>query len=344
MNIMTTRIPHFGMPGMHSMQINSAPDSHIPTPSVYPTITRTGGPIMASSSGQLFSSRMNLVVDCPYSQVHQQTQQLAFGSKQAAAFLESLKQELPTLIGDEVEKRVAARLDSQKADITTEIAGAKDAMLAKKSSSIVTLNGSLLSVGKITEAWTKTIEALQAVGKAWTGASNAASNVDNASFPRQLGRSMLNGAKGSLKITAGGLGAAVVMSALLATSGIALNKVHDHFPSVPSATSIVASVTGQAEKLKVTVGSVEIEKAGSEAKTLSMQDRAAGLLAQNGNDYGKTMASVNNALSLSLIDGKTEAVESQKKLLEQLHRMQQAQAPVVSAGAVTPTPASGPTM
>lgn len=336
MKIMTSRIPFFGTPGWVPMPM--VQDNVLPNPSQpYPSIQRN----RQASPDAVYAVKLTLASDCPYDRIPSQMAQLS--AQNSKMLLESLKKELPNLIGEEVEKRVASRLDSQKADITTEITGAKDAMLAKKTNSIVSFTGSasLLNVGKITEAWTKTIEALQAVGKTWTG---AASNVDNVSFPRQLGRSMLTGAKGAMKLTAGGLGAAVVMSALLATTGIALNKVHDAYPSVPSVASLAATVTGQAERLKVTVGSVEIEKAGTEAKTLSMQDRAAGLLAQNGNDYGKTIASVNSALSLSLIDGKTEAVQSQKKLLEQLRTMQSAQTPVVSAGATAPTPASGPTM
>lgn len=281
-----------------------------------------------------------------------------YNSQQADDLLKYLKTELPTLLGQHFDEKLSAQVRSivegvgeitakQNTEIKTELGTAKDELMAKKSSSIVTLNGSIFGFGKFTEAWTKTIEAIQAVGKTWSGATNAASNVDNVSFPRQLGRSMLNGGKGAMKLTAGGLGAAIVMSALLATTGIALNKVHDSYPSVPSVASIAAKVTGQAEKLKVTVGSVEIERAGgSEAKVMSMQERAAGLLAHYGNDYGRTIASVDTALSLSLIDGKSDAVQSNTQLIKELRTMQaaQAQAPVVSAGATAPTATSGPTM
>ena len=340
MKSMTTRIPSFGMPGVNPVQLTED-NSVVPTP----TWTANDVGISGARSNVVFSLQADVVTNCLYNQVHGQMKSMQFGSQQAKEFLESLKQELPSLIGDEVEKRVAAQLDSQKTDITNEISGAKDAMLAKKSNSIVTLNGSVLGFGKITEAYTKTIELLQGVGKALRGDATVESNVDNVSFPRQLARSMLNGAKGSLKITAGGLGAAMVMSAVLATSGIALNKVHDAFPSVPSATSIVSSIASTAEALRVSVGPVEIEKAGGPtAKTLSVQERATALLAQNGNDYGKTISSVNTALGLSYMNsGPPENIEMQKQLLTRLQQMQLAQspAPVVS---VAPSPASGPSM
>lgn len=340
MKSMTTRIPSFGMPGVNPVQLTED-NSVVPTPIWTVNDLDTGG----FRRNVVFSLQSDVVTNCLYNQVHGHMSSMQFGTPHVKEFLESLKQELPSLIGDEVEKRVAAQLDSQKTDITNEISGAKDAMLAKKSNSIVTLNGSILGSGKITEAYTKTIELLQCVGKALRGDATVESNVDNVSFPRQLARSMLNGAKGSLKITAGGLGAAMVMSAVLATSGIALNKVHEAFPSVPSATSIVSSIATTAEALKVSVGSIEIEKAGGPtAKTLSVQERATDLLAQNSNDYDKTISSVNTALGLSYMNsGSLENIEMQKQLLTRLQQMQMAQnqATVVSAAS---TPASGPNM
>jgi hypothetical protein len=277
--------------------------------------------------------KMTIMADCLYERVPQQLAQL--NDQNANKWLASLKTELPLLIGAEVEKRVKERMDSQQLYFESENASLKETMLANKSNSIVTLNGSILGLGKITEAYTKTIEALQAVGKAWNGAAGAASNVDNVSFPLQLGRSMLNGAKGSLKITAGALGAAVVMAALLATSGMALNKVHQSFPSVPSASSIVSGVTGQAEKLKVTVGSVEVERAGGEVKTLSVQERATALLEANGHNVSAVVKNVKDSLTLAYIDGApSDTISKKKELLQQLESIQTSTPPHISGVAV----------
>lgn len=333
---MKTIVPFFGTSGWSPATLGSH-KIFTDTKKMYSSIEVSAPDKIA----YFYPVKIVLTSECPYDSMPQKA--AAFGSRDANAFTEAFNRSMPQLV-EEVDKRMTARMEKQTFDIATKISNSEQAVLAKKSSSIVTLNGSILGFGKITEAWTKTIELLQGAGKAWkSGTSPTTSNVDNASFPRQIGRAALNGAKGSLKITAGGLGAAVVMSALLATSGIALNKMHDAFPSVPSASGIVSTVVGHVEKLKVSVGSVEVERAGSPAaKVLSLSERATGLLAQNNNDYGKTINSVNAVLSMSYVDGKYEAIEAQKKLLEQLRTMQAAQTPVTTVGKATPTVSVGP--
>lgn len=315
---------------------------------VLPLLTQSSFPIKSNTvllAGAVYAMQTTLLPYCPYNDIQQKMSEIS--TLHANMLIQSLARELPALIGLEVDQRMVTRLNNHKVEITNEIVGAKEALLAKTSSSIVTLNGSILGFGKITDAYTKTIELLQGVGKAWRGEMEEppASNVDNIGFLSQLGRAALNGAKGAAKLTAGSLGAAVVMSAMLATAGIALEKTHNAFPSVPAASSIVSSITKHAEKIKVSVGAVEIERVASpEVNTLTIQDRATALLAQNGNDYSQTIKGVETALGLSYMnEGKVDAIRVQKELLTKLQEMQenQGKAPIVSASSTNPTFASG---
>lgn len=334
---MRTQIIYHSMPGLRF------PGSQ---PLVGPPMVseryRNMASISFSQSGT-YVAHTTLATDSPYTEsgVRAAPPALLFDHQYLVDLLNGIKADLPSLIGDAVDSRMATRLSEQQETLTTHIADAKEAMLAKETkSSIVTVNGSVFGFGKVTEALSKTVDLLRGIGGAWRGLSEVGSNVDNVSFPRQLGRAALGGARGTMKIGAAGLGAAVVMSALLATTGLALNKTHDAFPSVPNATSVVASITSQAEKLKIGVGAFEVEKAGgSEVKTLSVQERATALLEQSGNNYGKAIESVNTALGQSYMnDASVETIAKQKLLLTTLQGMQQ-QAPV----AAVPS-ASGPSL
>lgn len=272
---------------------------------------------------------------------------LRYDNRSADALIEHLKTELPRMIGQHVDQKLAEQVGGlvdqmekitakQHAALGEQLKGAKDELMAKKSSSVVTISGSVFGFGKITEAFSKAVDLVQGMRGAWRGLSNVGSNVDNVSFPRQLGRAALGGARGTLKIGAAGLGAAMVMSAVLATSGIALNKLHDAYPSVPSVGQVASGVAQQAEKLKVAVGVFEVEKAGGpEAKTLAANERAAALLAQEGGDYNKALEKVHLALGQSYInDASVGTIAKQKELLTTLQGMQakaQAPAAVVSA-------------
>ena len=215
-------------------------------------------------------------------------------------------------------------LSKQKTELGAQMTTTKDELMAKNSSSLVTISGSVFGFGKITEAFSKAVDLVQGMRGAWRGLSTVGTNVDNVSFPRQLGRAAMGGARGTLKIGAAGLGAAVVMSAVLATSGIALNKMHDVYPSIPSVGQVVSSVAHQAEKLKVAVGVFEVEKAGGpEAKTLAASERASALLAQEGGNFTKAVEKVNLALGQSYInDASAETIAKQKELLTTLQVMQ----------------------
>lgn len=303
----------------------------------------------------LYASHVTIHVDNVVGNVSQQVQYamqpFCYDNRQAQELMVRLKTELPLLIGKQVDEKLAAQVGNlvnrveditskQHAKLETQLQGTKDDLMAKKSSSIVTISGSVFGFGKITEAFSKAVDLVQGMRGAWRGLSNVGSNVDNVSFPRQLGRAALGGARGTLKIGAAGLGAAMVMSAVLATSGIALNKMHDAYPSVPSVGQVVSGVAQQAEKLKVAVGVFEVEKAGGpEAKTLAANERAAALLAQEGGDYNKALEKVHLALGQSYInDASVGTIAKQKELLTTLQGMQaKAQAPgaVVSASLST---------
>lgn len=286
-----------------------------------------------------------------YQQVHYAMKPLCYDSQQVDALIEHLKTDLPTIIGQHVDKKLAEQVgqlvdhfqeitSKQHAVLGEQLKGTKDELMAKKSSSIVSISGSVFGFGKITEAFSKAVDLVQGMRGAWRGLSNVGSNIDNVSFPRQLGRAALGGARGTLKIGAAGLGAAVVMSAVLATSGIALNKMHDAYPSVPSVGQVVSGVAQQAEKLKVAVGVFEVEKAGGpEVKTLAANERATALLAQEGGDYNKALEKVHLALGQSYInDASVGTIAKQKELLTTLQGMQakaQAPATVVSASLST---------
>lgn len=331
---MSTHFLHHGIPGLHLTGFGFPPQDGPPANGESYRNMAT----VPFRMGSPHSFKTMLLVDCPYTEVPKRMEPMMFNSQDIQGVLDNIKKELPGLVGDAVDSRLAIRLNAQQATLTTQIVEAKEAVLAKESkASVVTLNGSVFGFGKITEAFSKSVELLQSIGGAWRGLSQVGSNVDNVSFPRQLGRAALGGARGTMKIGAAGLGAAVVMSALLATTGIALNKTHEAFPSVPSASAVVSAITGQAEKIKVGVGAFEVEKAGSEVKTLSVQERAAALLEQNGNNYGKAIESVHAALGNSYMnDASVETIAKQKQLLTTLQGMQ-SQVPVaVAHSASTP--------
>lgn len=331
---MNSFVPLFGTPGWVSM--STAQKNVLLDPAqLYPSIE----PHLSARADALYAVRIQLTSGCLYDQIPAKFAQMS--AQSGKLLFESLKKELPGLIGDAVEKHVGKRLDTQQVEITTQITGAKDAMLAKKT---VEVHTSIIGLGKITEAYTKTIEVLQSLGKAF----GPSSNVDNTSFLGQLGRSATNGAKGAMKLSAGGLAAAAVMSVALAGAGIGVNKLNEAYPSsVPSTAKIASVIKAKAAESKVSLGVLEIEHRA--VPTMTALEKATALLAQNGNDYGKAMDSVNTALTGSILDGKIEALEANRKLLEQLkamHVAHTAQAPTiyVDAGAVAPTPSSGPTM
>lgn len=329
---MTIRVPSFGAGGWSPR--NLIPHNALPTSSrPYANVERN----LLATPGSDYSVNIRLISDCSYDNVSEQMERVR--AQSSNAFMEFFKRDFPALIGEEVDKRIASRMAEQTSEITSKIAEVETTVLAKKS--LVTLNGSVFGLGKFTEAWTKTIELVQGLRRVGQD-TTPSSNVGGGSFFSQIGRSAKRGAKVALNITAGGLGAAVVMSAILATSGLALNKVHEAFPSIPAATQIVSVVKGYAEQLKVSVGSVEIEHVGGEkVKTLTVQERAKALLAQNGNDYGKAIQSVHNALSLSYInEGSVSVISAQEAMLKEIQTLQVAHSAKITAAPspTSPTP------
>lgn len=271
----------------------------------------------------------------PAQQIAHAMGELRYSNTAPDALLAYIRDELPLIIGKQwdmqmdqqimlIADRVQDITSKQHTKLETQLQGTKDELMAKKSSSVVSISGSVFGFGKITEAFSKAVDLVQGMRGAWRGLSTVGTNVDDVSFPRQLGRAAMGGARGTLKIGAAGLGAAVVMSAVLATSGIALNKMHDVYPSIPSVGQVVSGVAQQAAKLKVEVGGFEVEKAGGpEAKTLAASERASALLAQEGGNFNKAVEKVNLALGQSYInDASAETIAKQKELLTTLQVMQ----------------------
>lgn len=237
-----------------------------------------------------------------------------FQSKHVHPFMDAQQAILASIIGDEVEKRLNPMLEKNKEELLKAQKEAKQ--------SVITVNGSILSFGRITEVFAKALELAKTAKRVAASAGDIPSTVDTISFPKQLGRSALQGAKGTMRFGAAGLGAAVVATALLAASGLVLDQGHKYIQAVPSSSQALDFAAVQAAKIRVSVAGFEVTTPGT-VKNISVLERAQALLAQDAGHHATTIARVQGALSNSyLTDTAPKTIESQKELLKMLQTMQ----------------------
>lgn len=315
---MTPQFPPFGTEGWTASDLK--PSNTVPTVEKLYAGVKISTP---ERQDAIYSVKMSVARNCLYSVIPREMAHISV--QNADAILSAFKRDFPALIGEEVDKRIASRIAAQTETIAEKIAGVEKTALARKS--IFTFNG--ISLGSL-PLLEKVIDFCQGVGSAWRGGAGTppASNIDNVTIPRRLfsglKNSVINGSRGALNISVGGLAAAAVMAATLAMAGLALDKAHELIPSVPSATKVISVVDSKISQFKISVGPVEIGPANSEkAKTMTVNERAAALLAQNGNDFKETLRSVNQALIMSYTnDGSTSVIAGQKDLITAITKLE----------------------